>query len=90
MKINKKSNNKYDVTFSTVLNIIMRCRRKDGMNRKSLSKRIKRKVLSTLSPPTEVSGFSELFRLCSLTITSYMLMTTIMESKILKMLLMYL
>ena len=83
MKINKKSSERNDVTFSIVFSMIFKCRRKDGINLNNLSIRIKRKVLSTLRPLDEASELSEFFKVLSFTITSYMLMTTIMESNIL-------
>ena len=82
MKINKKSSNKYDVTFSIVLNMIIKCLRRDGINRNSFRIRNKRKVLSTFNlldevPELKVGLFNEL----NFIITSYILMKTIIESK---------
>jgi len=55
MKINKKSSERNDVTFSIVFSMIFKCRRKEGINLNNLSIRIKRKVLSTLRPLDEAS-----------------------------------
>ena len=83
MNINKKRNEKNEATFSIVFSMIIRCLRKDGINRSSLRIRIKRKVLSTLSPLDEVSELAEPLNELSLRITSYMLIKTMMASKIL-------
>ncbi len=42
MKINKKSSERNDVTFSIVFSMIFKCRRKEGININNLSIRIKR------------------------------------------------